>query len=41
MALAANDFWELRYYPETPIGSRLLLACDLQELLTVANEEAG
>lgn len=37
-AIAANDVWELQWYPHTPIGSYCLLACDLGELMMVANE---
>ncbi len=40
-AIAANDVWELQWYPITPIGSYCLLACDLGALLEAAGEVAA
>jgi len=37
-ALDTNEIWELQWYPETPLGSHSLLACDLNELLIAAKE---
>ncbi len=35
-ALASQDFWELQWYPDTPIGSYCLLAHNLDNLLVYA-----
>ena len=38
-AIETQDVWELHWYPDTPIGSCSLLACDLDVLLAAAAEE--
>lgn len=35
-AIAEDSVWELIWYPDTPIGSYRLLACDLDVLLEEA-----
>lgn len=37
-AIANDSVWELQWYPHTPIGSHSLLACDLDLLISAANE---
>lgn len=37
-AIETNDCWTLHWYPHTPIGSYVLSAHDLDELLKVARE---
>lgn len=37
-AIASNSFWELQWYPDTPIGFYRLLACDLDVLLAAARK---
>lgn len=37
-AIATGECWTLHWYPETPIGSCLLSAADLDVLLAVACE---
>jgi len=38
-AIATNEIWELQWYPDTPIGFCLLMACDLDVLLRAASDE--
>jgi hypothetical protein len=42
-SVATNEVWDLHWYPDTPIGSHRLLACDLEVLLKAARdwEEEG
>jgi hypothetical protein len=35
-AFAADDVWELHWFPYTPVGSHTLLACDLGVLIEEA-----
>lgn len=37
-AIREDNVWELQWYPDTPIGSYCLLACDLDVLLEEANK---
>ncbi len=37
-ALKENSVWDLQWYPDTPIGSYRLLACDLDVLLEAAKK---
>jgi len=37
-AIATNEVWSIQWYPETPIGSYTLYACDLDVLLKAACE---
>lgn len=37
-AIATNELWNLHWYPNTPISSYSLYACDLSELLKAAKE---
>lgn len=37
-AIAQDSVWKLQWYPDTPIGSYNLLACDLDVLLAAAKE---
>lgn len=37
-AIETDAFWELQWYPDTPVGFIRLLACDLDVLLTAARE---
>lgn len=36
-AIAADDFWTLQWYPETPVGFCVLSACDLDALLEASS----
>lgn len=38
-AIATQDFWELHWYPDTPVGFYRLWAADLDSLLKVANDK--
>lgn len=38
-AIETNSFWELQWYPDTPISFIRLLACDLGLLLAEARKE--
>ena len=41
-AIETNDCWSLQWYPETPLGSCILVAADLDILLAAAcMEETG
>lgn len=35
-AIATQSVWELHWYPNTPVGFNVLLACDLDVLLAEA-----
>lgn len=37
-AIKEQDFWELHWYPDTPVGFYRLWAYDIDELLRVAND---
>lgn len=39
-ALDTNELWEATWHPATPIGSCMLVACDLSALLAVLENEA-
>lgn len=39
-AVATDSLWVLQWYPDTPIGSCVLCAADLDVLLAAAKEEA-
>lgn len=38
MAIASNNLWVLQWYPETPVGSCMLWAYSLEQLLISVNE---
>ena len=38
-AVETNDFWEVQWYPETPVGFNYLCAADLGALLTATASE--
>lgn len=35
-SIESDSVWEIQWYPNTPIGSHTLLACDLEMLLEMA-----
>lgn len=38
-AIDTNDCWTIQWYPETPVGFKILSAADLDVLLEAAAEE--
>ena len=40
-AIATDSCWSLKWYPDNPIGSYRLLACDLDVLLKEAADDVG
>lgn len=40
-AIATDEIWELQWYPNTPVGFRLVCAPTLLELIELANDEEG
>lgn len=40
-AIENDSLWELQWYPNNPVGSYKLLACDLEVLLNFAKNSEG